>query len=44
MNPFVKTEEELTFYTKEELTGHIMWLYRYIEQIKRELRIAKIRV
>ncbi len=29
---FIKTEEELEFYSKKELIGHIMWLYRYIEE------------
>jgi len=44
MNPFVQTQEELEFYDKKHLINHIMWLYRYIEEIKKELRIAKIRV
>lgn len=44
MNPFVKTTEELAYFDKDQLIAHVMWLYRYIEEIKKELRDAKIKV
>lgn len=44
MTPFVKDKEELEFYDKEQLIGHILWLYRYIEEIKHELRVDKVKV
>lgn len=38
MTPFVKLKEELDLNSKEELIAHILWLYRYIEEIKKLLR------
>lgn len=44
MNPFVKLQEELELMDSKALTAHILWLYRYIEEIKQQLRKASIRV
>lgn len=44
MTPFVKDSEELAIYTREDLISHINWLYRYIEEIKQQLRNARIKI
>lgn len=44
MTPFVLLEEELESMKKEALVGHIRWLYAYVEEIKHELRVARVRV
>lgn len=44
MNPYVQTEDELKGMGEEPLIAHIRWLYGYIEEIKKELRDARIKV
>ena len=44
MTPFVLLEDELQMMEKEALIGHIRWLYAYIEEIKHELRVARVHV
>lgn len=44
MNPYVKLQEELEVMDSKALTAHILWLYRYIEEIKEQLRMARVRV
>lgn len=44
MEPYVKLEDELALFNKEELIAHIRWLYRYLEEVKKQLRDARVRV
>ena len=36
-NP-IQTKENLEFFTKEQLISHISWLYRYIEELHKNVR------